>query len=318
MIPPSTLFRRWRFREIVVRILTRGDMDGLTSSVLLTIVEDIKEIRFAHPKDVQDGLVEATEDDIIVNLPYVPGCGKWFDHHVSEDRKLEDIGEFAGAFAVADSAARVVYDHYKSPEFEPLMELIEMTDKLDAAKLTAEEVRAPKDWILLGLTLDPRTGLGPEFRKYFRWLVEYVKEVPIAKVLKHPEVSKRCERVLTEQSEFETFIEENSRQDENVIITDLREVNVREAPVGNRFLIYTIYPEANVEARMFKGKGGTVVIALGHSIFNRTCNVNVGKLLATYGGGGHKGAGTAQLEPETAAEKIEEIMQILKANKSVD
>lgn len=301
-----------------MRLLTRGDMDGLTSSVLLTMVEDIKEIRFAHPKDVQDGLVEATEEDIIVNLPYVPGCAMWFDHHVSEDRKLEDIGEFAGAFEVADSAARVLYNHYKSPEFERFTELLEMTDKLDAAKLTAEEVGEPTGWILLGLTLDPRTGLGPEFRKYFRWLVEYIKEVPLDKILKHPEVKKRCERVLAEQSEFKEYIKQHSRLDDNVIITDLREVNVREAPAGNRFLIYTIYPEGNVEARMFKGKGGTVVIALGHSIFNRTCNVNVGKLLAEYGGGGHRGAGTAQLAPESAIQQIDDIVNLLKENKPND
>ncbi len=301
-----------------MRVLTRGDMDGLTSSVLLTMVEEVREIRFAHPKDVQDGLVEATDQDIIVNLPYVPGCAKWFDHHASEDRKLEQIGEFEGSFEVADSAARVVYNHYRSQEFDRFAELLEMTDKLDAAKLSAQEVAAPGGWILLGLTLDPRTGLGPEFRKYFRWLVEYIKEVPLEKILKHPEVSKRCQRVLQEQSEFEDYIAGHSRLEGNVIVTDLRSVNMRDAPIGNRFLIYTIHPAGNVEARIFKGKGGTVVVALGHSIFNRTCNVNVGNLLATYGGGGHRGAGTAQLDPESSGSKIDEIIQILKDNQPND
>jgi hypothetical protein len=186
-----------------MRILTRGDVDGLVSSVLLTEVEDIREIRFAHPKDVQDGLVEATAEDIVVNLPFVPGCGLWFDHHVSEDHKLDDIGEFKGSFKMAPSCARVINDYYGGKEkFAQHEEMLEACDRLDSANLTMEDVTNPSGWILLGLTLDPRSGLGPEFRKYFRWLVEYVKELPLEKVLEHPEVRKRCQRVLTEQEQF--------------------------------------------------------------------------------------------------------------------
>ncbi|MHC5020562.1 MAG: hypothetical protein ACYTGX_10695 [Planctomycetota bacterium] len=134
-----------------------------------------------------------------MNLPYVKGCGMWFDHHVSEQRKLEEIGEFKGAFEVAPSAARVVYNYYTDlqPKFDEFAELLEATDKLDSAQLSMEDVTDPKDWILLGYTLDPRSGLGPEFQKYFRWLVEYCKEVPVAKILEHPEVKKRAERVVT-------------------------------------------------------------------------------------------------------------------------
>lgn len=296
-----------------MRILTRGDMDGMTASLLLTLVEQIREIHFAHPKDVQDGLVEADAQDIVVNLPYIKGCGMWFDHHVSESVKLETIGEFKGAFQVAPSAARVVYNHFKSPKFDAYMELLEATDRLDAAQLTADEVANPKGWILLGLTLDPRTGLGPEFRKYFRWLVEYAKEVSIDKVLAHPEVAKRCQKVIDEQKQFKLFLAQHARLEDTVIVTDLRG-HEGEAPVGNRFLVYSLFPEANVEARIFAGKSGSTVVALGHSIFNRTCNVNIGKLCASYGGGGHRGAGTCQLETGRADEQITEILEILKTN----
>lgn len=301
-----------------MRILTRGDLDGMTASLLLTLVEDVREIHFAHPKDVQDGLVEADEQDIVVNLPFIKGCGMWFDHHVSEGRKLEDIGEFKGAFEVAPSAARVIYNHYKDDQdkFEPFMDLLVATDRLDAAQLTAEEVANPEGWILLGLTLDPRTGLGPEFRKYFRWLVEFIKEVPQEKVLANPEVAKRIEKVQREQVEFKRFLADRCRLEDNVIITDLRG-HEGEVPVGNRFLVYSLFPEGNVEARIFAGKGGTTVVALGHSIFNRTCNINIGHLCATYGGGGHKGAGTCQLDPGKADEQIVEIMTILKANEPI-
>jgi hypothetical protein len=294
-----------------MRVLTRGDLDGLTSAVLISLAEKVTEIKFAHPKDVQDGKVPCDAEDIVVNLPYVKGCGLWFDHHVSEERKLSDIGPFKGKFAVAPSAARVVYDYYKKPEFDRFKELLVETDKLDSAQLTEGDVAQPKGWILLGYTLDPRTGLGPEFQKYFRWLVEYVKEVPLEKVLQHPEVKKRVDRVIQEQEDFKALLKKHSKLDGPVIVTDFRAVT--EAPVGNRFLIYTLFPKGNVEVRIFKGKEGkTVNVAVGHSIFNRTCKVSCGDLCASYGGGGHAGAGTCQLAFEKAEAQIAEIIGKLK------
>jgi nanoRNase/pAp phosphatase (c-di-AMP/oligoRNAs hydrolase) len=294
-----------------MRVLTRGDLDGLTSAVLLSLAEKVTEVRFAHPKDVQDGKIPCDKEDIVVNLPFVKGCGLWFDHHVSEERKLSDIGKFKGKFAVAPSAARVVYDYYKKPEFDKFADMLEATDRLDSAQLKPDDVTDPKGWILLGYTLDPRTGLGPEFQKYFRWLVEYVKEVSLEKVLQHAEVKKRVDRVLKEQEEFKKVLKKNSTLDGPVIITDFR--NVKEAPVGNRFLIYTLHPKGNVEVRIFWGKEKkTVNCAIGHSIFNRTCKVNCGDLCASYGGGGHEGAGTCQLPVETSEAQIKEILGKLK------
>lgn len=294
-----------------MRVLTRGDLDGLSSLVFLTMEEEIKEIFFAHPKDMQDGIVEVSSDDIIVNLPYVKGCGLWFDHHISEDKKLKDIGGFKGHFAVAPSTARVIYEFYRKPEFDQFKEMLEETDKLDSGQLTMDDVTNPQGWILLGFTLDPRSGFGPEFQKYFRWLVEYVKELPLDMVLKHAEVKKRCDRVFADQDEFKKVLEEHSRVEGKVIITELRDVDMREVPVGNRFIVYTLYPDANVEIRIFKGKLGTTVLAVGHSIFNRTCTVNLGELLSKHGGGGHKGAGTCQIDPEKADDIVAGIRDIL-------
>ncbi len=293
-----------------MRVLTRGDMDGLTSTILLSLVEEVTEITLTHPKDMQDGKIPVSASDIIINLPYVKGCGMWFDHHSSEEKRVAQIGEFRGRFAVAPSAAHVLYDYYKRPEFERFKELLEATDRLDSANLTPEDVTSPSGWILLGLTLDPRSGLAMEFRNYFRWLVGYVKEVPLEKVLQHPEVSKRCQRVLQEQEEFKKLLKEHSHQEANVIVTDLR--GGRQMPAGNRFLIYTNYPEANVEVRIFPGMLDNTVVAVGHSIFNRTCTVDVGKLMAEYGGGGLPGAATCQLSDEEADTKIAEIIERLK------
>ena len=301
-------------KDADMRVYTRGDMDGLTSVVLLTYAEDVKELFFAHPKDMQDGLIDVQENDIITNLPYAEGCALWFDHHTSEKDKLDDIGEFSGRFELAPSAARVIYNHYKLPEFEQHIDMLESTDKLDSAHLTEGEVTTPTGWILLGLTLDPRSGLGPDFRKYFRWLAEYVKELPLEQVLEHREVKKRIDRVLTEQKDFKRLLSEKSRLEDNVIITDLRETDMSTVPVGNRFLVFTMFPEGNVEARIFKGIRNTTVIAAGKSIFNRTFDMNIGKFLAEYGGGGHEGAGTVQFPDEKADELIPEIIGKLKQN----
>ena len=298
-----------------MRIVTRGDFDGLASSVLVSLCEEVREIRFIHPKDAQDGRVEADEEDIVINLPYIAGCGLWFDHHVSEEGKTGSLGDFKGRFEMAPSCARVIYNYYKDKfpqKLEPFQDLLEATDRLDAAQLTMEDVTNPDGWILLGLTLDPRSGLGPEFRKYFRWLVEYIKELPLDKVMKHPEVKRRTDRVLHEQEKFKDILKAHARLEGKVIVTDLRDLI--EKPVGNRFLVFTLFPEANVEVRIFHGFNGTVVAAVGHSIFNRTCKVNAGMMLQEYGGGGHFGAGTAQIPAEEAEAKIGEIIARLNRN----
>ena len=293
-----------------MRVFTRGDMDGLASVVLLSLVEDISEITFAHPKAMQDGKIEVNKNDIIINLPHVPGCGMWFDHHISEEVKLKDIGPFKGSFGVAPSTARVIFDFYKSPKFAQYKDLLEATDRMDSGRLTIEDVTNPSGWILLGLTLDPRSGLGMEFRDYFRHLIDHVRQFPLEKVLENPDVKERCQRVLQEQDEFKVVLKQHSHQEDNVIVTDFRETKT--LPAGNRFLVYTLYPQANVEVRLFPGVLDNTVVAVGHSIFNRTCKVNIGKLMAEYGGGGHFGAGTCQLSTDIADIKIPEIIKKLK------
>jgi len=290
------------FREILMNVFTRGNMDGLTSLVFLTITEDVTKVSFVHPKDMQDGLIEVSSDDIIVNLPYAEGCALWFDHHISEEQtaRTMHIGEYKGRFENAPSTARVIYNYYKHPEFERFKDMLEATDRVDSAQLTLKDVTQPEDWVLLAFTLDPRSGLGPEFRKYFRWLVEYVKEVPLDRVLNHREVKKRADRFFTEQKECKNILNRNSRLDGSVIITDLRDLKPEELPAGNRFLVYTIYLEAHSEVRTFNGKMGNTVIAAGHSIFNKSCSVNIGEMLKKYGGGGHLGAGTCQVPVDDA------------------
>jgi nanoRNase/pAp phosphatase (c-di-AMP/oligoRNAs hydrolase) len=189
--------------------------------------------------------------------------------------------------------------------------MLEATDKVDSAQLTLKDVTQPEGWILLAFTIDPRSGFGPEFQKYFRWLVEYVKEVSLDRVLNHREVKRRTDRFLAEQEAFTNILNQNSHLDGSVIITDLRGLDMTTVPVGNRFLVYTMYLEAHSEVRIFDGKMDNTVVAAGHSIFNKSCSINIGELMDSYGGGGHFGAGTCQIPPDAAENVIKEIIDTL-------
>jgi len=295
-----------------MRIITRGDLDGLTSSALITSVEQIDAMELVHPKDMQDGRVNVTGSDIIVNLPYHPACGMWFDHHQGIEGGPAPTN-YKGRYGVAPSASRLVFEHYSErfPALEKFGELVSETDRIDSAQLTLEDILRPKRYVLLSYTLDPRTGLGGPFRSYFAHLLNWIKVQPINEVLRMPEVKERTDSILANEKKFERELKRHSKLDGNVVITDFR--RLAERPVGNRFLVYALYPEANVWANVFRAHDpNLVVISLGHSILNRTCTVDVGQLLAGYGGGGHRGAGTCQVAKTKAARVMKEIIEVLK------
>jgi hypothetical protein len=296
-----------------MQLITRADWDGLVCAVLLNRVEKIEGVYFAHPKDMQDGKVPVPKTAVIANLPYHPNCALWFDHHISEEAKAPAAGQFKGKYGPAPSAARLVYEYYgggqKFPEF---VELVAVTDKIDSAQLTMDDVTQPTGWVLLSYTIDPRTGVvGMTHQAYFLMLVELLQTHSLEEIMQLAEVKARCEQVLADEIRFRRALMINSRQEANVVITDFR--GLGDVPTGNRFLVYALFPEANISVRLFDGRGGKfVVAALGHSIFNRTSKTNIGELLKVYGGGGHRGAGTAQFTREEAEAKIGELIEQLK------
>ena len=300
-----------------MRLVTRGDLDGLTSAVIITMKEQIDEILLVHPQDITDRKVDIRPDDILVNLPYDPRAAVWYDHHLLTESNQKPPEMFRGRHRVAPSAARLVYEDYLEkqpgdPALLRLAALVDDTDRLDAAQLTTADVEDPKGYILLGYTIDSRTGLG-SFQGYFLKLVEWLKTMTIEEVLEQPEVRERVERIRKDAHAFRALLERNSFLLSNVVITDLREIQA--LPAGNRFLVYTLFPAANVSLRVHWGPShGSVIAAVGHSIFNRTCNTSVGELMSRYGGGGHRGAGTCVLPLETAADSIDEILFELQAN----
>jgi hypothetical protein len=295
-----------------MRLVTRGDLDGLTCAAIITSSEEIDEILLVHPQDVTDKRLAITQDDILANLPYQPGCGKWFDHHLLTESNERPPEKFEGRYGLSPSAARVVYEYYvaRNPRIQNYDRLLAETDRLDSAQLNIDDVLDPKDYILLGYTLDPRTGLGT-YQDYFLRLVNWVKTRPIEEILALPEVQRRVARIKEQDADFRQATVANSRLEGNVVFTDFREVSP--IPVGNRFIVYTLFPRANISLRVHWGPSREhVAAAVGHSIFNRTSRTNVGMLMSTYGGGGHKGAGTCLLPAATAEARIAEMVATMR------
>ncbi len=298
-----------------MRILTRADFDGLACSVLLKELGLMDNWLYVHPKDVQDGKYPGDPDDIVANVPYIPGCGLWFDHHTSEQHRIAPNLQFNGAFKAAKSAARVIWEYYGGHERfgTKFDEMLHYVDKVDSGDLTREEIASPTGWILLGFIMDPRTGLGRY--RYFtisnyrlmEALIEYCRSMPVNEILAVPDVRERVELYFQRERSFQDMVSKRAELMGNVVVLDLREQE--EIAPGNRFSIYAMYPDANISLQAMWGKQQqNIVISLGHSILNRTCSVDVGALLLEYGGGGHLKVGTCQIPAKDADYVIDEIV----------
>lgn len=297
-----------------MRLVTRGDMDGLTCAVIISLYETIEDVLLVHPQEMADGQIEIGPNDIIANLPYQPGCAMWFDHHQHTATVAAPVHGFTGDFGAAPSAAHLVYKYYGGKETMPYLEqLVAETDRMDAADLTPSDVLMPQDFIKVGFTIDSRSGLGA-FEGYFIELVNLFRAgTSIEEVLEHPEVAKRCKMLDDADASFQEALITHSKVDGNVVVTDFRDSE--EVPRGNRFMVYALFPEVNVSVRLQWGPGKAyTMMTIGHSIFNRTCNTDVGELAARYGGGGVRGAGSIRLLDEDPNIEIQMVIHELKTN----
>ena len=300
-----------------MRLVTRSDFDGLICGMLLKEADIIDSWTFVHPKDLQDGLFQPTENDVLANVPYVKGCGMWFDHHTSENDRLGWNQDVKGESRLAPSAARIIYEYYGGEsKFPNYKEMIEAVDKVDSGQLSREEILNPSGWILLGFISDPRTGLGRfrEFRisnyQLMEELINLFRNMKIEEILDLPDVKERVDMYFDQTEKFKSMVEKHTAIKNNVIITDLRDVDT--IYTGNRFMIYSLYPEQNVSMWIVDGKQKqNVSIAVGYSILNRTCTADIGKLMLKHGGGGHKMVGTCQVPYDSANGVINEISDYL-------
>ncbi|GHU56612.1 exopolyphosphatase [Clostridia bacterium] len=300
-----------------MRLITRSDFDGLACAVFLKEAGIIDNYKFAHPKDIQDGLIEVTKDDCLANVPYVEGCGLWFDHHTSETERLPDQN-YTGASRQSPSAAHIVYDYYGGADRFPNFDLmLSGVDKVDSADLTIDEVLNPTGWILLGFIMDPRTGLG-RFRNFtisnyqlMEKMIDWCRVCTIEEILELPDVKERLDVYFKQTELFINMVHNYSRVYENVVVTDLRGVDT--IYTGNRFLIYSLFPDCNLNLWIISGRGGMgCSCAIGHSIINKSSNVNVGALCLKHGGGGHFRVGTCQFPDEVMDKRVKEIIKTLR------
>jgi nanoRNase/pAp phosphatase (c-di-AMP/oligoRNAs hydrolase) len=293
------------------RLVTRSDFDGLVCAVLLKHLDLIDDIKFVHPKDMQDGKIDISSRDITTNLPYVPGVHLSFDHHLSETIRNEGQRDNHIILPEVPSAARVVWQHYGGHDAFPASwdEMMDAVDKGDSAQFNKEEVLNAEGWVLLNFLMDARTGLG-RFREFrisnydlMMDLINYCKNHSIDQILALPDVKERVDLYFEQETKFKEQIQRCATVHSNLVVLDLRHEETIWA--GNRFMIYALYPQCNISIHVMWGlKQQNTVFATGKSIFDRNSKTNVGELMLAYGGGGHQAAGTCQVSNEESESSL--------------
>jgi len=302
------------------RLVTRSDMDGLVSAVLLKELGAINSIKFVHPKDMQDGKIEITSNDITTNLPYNKNAFLVFDHHESELMRNSKHDNYV-IDVKAPSAARIVYDYYGGKDAFPRIsdEMMKAVDKADSAQFDMEDVLNPKGWEFLSFLMDSRTGLG-RFREFkipnyqlMMNLIDFCVTHSIEQIFELSDIKERVELYNRYDKKFRDQLKRCSTVHKNLVILDLQKEEV--IFPGNRFMIYALFPETNISIHHIWGfKKQNHVFATGKSIFNRTSNTNIGALMLKYNGGGHKNAGTCQIDNDKAQEVLQELITQINAD----
>lgn len=296
------------------RLITRSDFDGLVCAVLLKEMDMIDDIKFVHPKDMQDGKIEVTDRDITTNLPYVPGVYMSFDHHASETIR-NDIQQNHVIHPDAPSAARVVFEHFggTSKFGDRFNDMMDAVDKGDSAQFSREEILNPTGWVLLNYLMDSRTGLGRfrEFRvsnyQLMMDLIDYCRTHGIEDILKLPDVVERVDLYFEHAAKAKEQLQLCTTVHHKVAVLDLRYEETIFAV--NRFMIYALFPATNISIHVMWGvQKQNTVFATGKSILDRSSRVNIGALMLLYGGGGHENAGTCQVPNERAATVLQELV----------
>lgn len=304
-----------------MRLLTRSDFDGLVCAAILKGLRIVNEICYVHPKDVQDNKIKTTKNDVIANLPYVKGCRMWFDHHSSEIERLKLKGKIDGAIEPVDSAARVIFNYFKARKpysqlVQKFEKLVKIADIVDSAKFTKTDIINPQGWTMLAFITDPHSNFGKKhtFRisnlQLLKTLPDLLCNNTADEILAMPDFTERVEAYKKDIKEYKKILLENTKVAGDAVVIDFR--GMEHIPIGNRFLEYVLYPEQNISIRAVDGKNQQfVTISIGHSIINRTSDVDVGHLTLGYGGGGHKRAGACQVSYEDADKIIQKMLQVI-------
>ncbi|MBF0200058.1 MAG: exopolyphosphatase [Desulfamplus sp.] len=300
-----------------MRIVTRPDFDGIVCAAMILEAQgasvDKIPVIWLEPSEIQHGRATIQKGDIVANLPFAPGCSVWFDHHISNEKHARGV---EGLFRIAPSAAGLVYEYYRTKGMitRNFDELIRETDIIDAALLDRDQVLYPErhPYLLLSMSIKNRDESDIP---YWNRLVGLLRDIAIDEIHKDEEVARRCRDVVEENRLYGEILKEYTTIYGDICVTDFR--TLERAPSGNRFLQYCLFPEciAGIKIRYHHNDPDTVLVSIGRSLFKEGLNVNIGRLLAGYGGGGHAGAGGCSIEASHAQEKINEIIELMKANR---
>ncbi|MGE5341367.1 MAG: MYG1 family protein [Candidatus Omnitrophota bacterium] len=305
-----------------MRILTRPDFDGIVCAALLSdILEISTPVKWVEPNAMQHGMVDVQPGDIIANLGYHENCALWFDHH--ESNRMDQ--PFQGVFEIAPSAAGIIFKYYNHeyPNAHPsaprktfsrnYSRLVHETDRIDSATLSLDEVLNPdlNPFLTVAMTI---LSHNYEDESYWNRLVDLIKHHEIEEILEDPEVKKRAAEAIEANNTYIAYLKQYTTLHEQVAVSDFRPLG--KTPNGNRFLVFYLFPTSvvNVRVRFDNKDNDKIRISVGHSIFNRNCNVNAGLLCSQFGGGGHRGAGACTVSADDADAILTEMLRVLTAN----
>jgi hypothetical protein len=294
-----------------MRIVTRPDFDGVVCAVLLYDALAVSApVKWVQPNDIQREDADIRAGDIIANLPFHAHCSLWFDHHYSN--RIDS--PFEGMFKLAPSAARVIFEYYQGRFHRDYRELVAATDKIDSADLSLEEIQTPENFPYILLSMTFKGGMESE-TGYWNHVVDLLRKKSINDVRKDSQVDSHCRSVIEINQRYKTQLRQHTTLHEHVSLTDFR--GLAHVPEGNRYLVYSIFPQSTVNVKIYFDKDRTVV-KVGHSVINRGCKVNVGKLLAAFNGGGHRGAGAGRFPKDHTEKDLAYILKVLARNEPND
>lgn len=292
-------------------IITHKDFDGIMSAILVSEMENVKDIIFSSPFEITESGMIGTKKDIVCDLPYLKGIGMWFDHHASNKKTIE----VKGSFKIEKSCARVIFDYYKSPELDKYKHLVDVTDKLDTADFNKDDLLNPQDFVLLFQTTELSLGKD-EDNEYYLNLIEYLKTKSIDEILNLPDVKERIEVIQENIQVLSKLIPEWASIEENYVIIDVR--GKGKLPKIIKFLTSALYPEMSYVVCIFDGKKypDSSHVNMGYNVLQKDMNSNLdmGQLASTIGktGGGHKCVAGCDFPNELFDENIKKLKAVFK------
>ncbi|MCX7971262.1 MAG: exopolyphosphatase [Negativicutes bacterium] len=303
------------------RLLTRANFDGLVSAFILRELDMLSEVKFVHPNDIKENRVAVTDRDISAGLPYHPGIYLAFDNHSSEAMRIAAKKANHIINPKSSSTARLIYEYFGNGERLPQIssDMLAAVDKTLSANYTLPEILNPQGWVLLNFLLDPRTGFS-RFRNFrisnyqlMQNLIDSDMRGNIDEILNCSDVRERVAFYNQHAEPFRAQLRRCTVVRGNLAISDFRSEET--LLVGNRFVLYAIYPECNLSIRILNGQTReTTVITLGKSNFNRSSRINAGGLMLKFGGDGHFNAGACTVTSSEADRVVDQLIGCLLEN----